>query len=47
MQHSTRNRSNFNISSENSNTNNDDDKNIAQRFHALNAAYYFLFMFAY
>ena len=36
MQHSTRNRSNFNISSENSNTNNDDDKNIAQRFHALN-----------
>lgn len=36
MQHSTRNRSNFNISSENSNTNNDDNKNIAQRFHALN-----------
>lgn len=36
MQHLQRNRSNFNISSENSNINNEDAQNITQRFHNLN-----------
>lgn len=35
MQHLTRNRSNFNISSENSNKNNEGDTNITDRFHNL------------